>query len=68
VTESNRNRNSASKSDAEAVHADGESLVPEDVARVAREDARVVIPNQAREKVRTARERVEEVVESGEAV
>jgi len=68
VTESNRNRDSASKSDAEAVHADGESLVPEDVARVAREDAEVVVSEETREKVRTARERVEEVVESGEAV
>ncbi|WP_135854990.1 histidine ammonia-lyase [Halorussus salinus] len=48
--------------------ADGESLVPEEVARVAREDARVVVPESARKKVRTARERVAEVVESGEAV
>jgi histidine ammonia-lyase len=68
VTDSNRDRDSASRSDTEAVHADGESLVAEDVARVAREDARVLVPDQAREKVRTARERVEEVVESGEAV
>ncbi|WP_276280275.1 histidine ammonia-lyase [Halorussus caseinilyticus] len=54
--------------DSEPVRADGETLAPEDVARVAREDARVVVPEDAREKVRTARERVEEVVESGEAV
>ena len=57
-----------SDSDTEAVLADGESLTPEEVARVAREDARVVVPDEAREKVRTARERVEEVVESGEPV
>jgi histidine ammonia-lyase len=50
------------------VEADGESLTPEDVAAVAREDETVVVPETAREKVRTARERVEEVVESGEAV
>ncbi|UPV76211.1 histidine ammonia-lyase [Halorussus limi] len=35
---------------------------------MAREDAPVVVPESAREQVRTARERVEEVVESGEAV
>ncbi|WP_128476754.1 histidine ammonia-lyase [Halorussus pelagicus] len=54
--------------DPKRVRADGETLAPEDVARVAREDAPVVVPESAREKVRTARERVEEVVESGEAV
>ncbi|WP_458207290.1 histidine ammonia-lyase [Haladaptatus sp. NG-SE-30] len=47
---------------------DGESLTPEGVERVARDDATVFIPDEARERVRTARERVEEVVESGEAV
>ncbi|WP_115864627.1 histidine ammonia-lyase [Halorussus litoreus] len=57
-----------SGSDAGPVEADGETLEPEDVARVAREDAPVVVPEDARERVRTARERVEEVVESGEAV
>jgi histidine ammonia-lyase len=50
------------------VEADGETLTPEDVARVAREDEPVVVPEAAREKVRVARERVEEVVESGEVV
>ncbi|WP_135806018.1 histidine ammonia-lyase [Halorussus marinus] len=50
------------------VEVDGERLTPEDVARVAREDARVVVPDAAREKVRVARERVEAVVDSGEAV
>ena len=50
------------------VHLDGESLTPEDVAAVARDDEPVAVPDDAREKVRVARERVEEVVESGEAV
>ncbi|PSP57120.1 histidine ammonia-lyase [Halobacteriales archaeon QS_1_67_19] len=50
------------------VVADGETLTPEDVAAVAREDEPVVVPEDARERVRTARERVAEVVESGEAV
>jgi histidine ammonia-lyase len=50
------------------VEADGETLTPEDVARVAREDEPVVVSEAAREKVRVARERVEEVVESGEVV
>lgn len=46
----------------------GERLTPEDVARVAREDAPVRISDDARERVRQSRERVESVVESGEAV
>ncbi len=50
------------------IRIDGESLTPEDVERVARDDATVFVPDEARERVRTARERVEEVVESGEAV
>jgi histidine ammonia-lyase len=50
------------------VEADGESLTPEDVARVAREDEPVAVPDTARKKVRVARERVEEVMESGEVV
>ncbi|WP_327050507.1 histidine ammonia-lyase [Halomicrococcus gelatinilyticus] len=51
-----------------AVRVDGESLTPADVERVARDDARVVVPEDARERVRAARDRVEEVVESGQAV
>ena len=47
---------------------DGESLTPADVVAVAREGARVVVPPAAREAVRTARERVENVLESEEAV
>ncbi|WP_458185882.1 histidine ammonia-lyase [Haladaptatus sp. NG-WS-4] len=50
------------------IRIDGESLTPEGVERVARDDATVFVPDEARERVRTARERVEEVVESGEAV
>ena len=47
---------------------DGETLTPEDVVRVAREDATVAVSEAAREAVRQARARVEDVVESGEAV
>ncbi|QLH77365.1 histidine ammonia-lyase [Halosimplex rubrum] len=47
---------------------DGESLTPENVAAVAREGAEVAITDEAREAVRVARERVEDVVESDEAV
>ena len=47
---------------------DGETLTPEDVVRVAREDATVAVSEGAREAVRAARARVEDVVESGEAV
>jgi histidine ammonia-lyase len=50
------------------VEADGESLTPEDIARVAREDESVVVPEATRERVRNTRERVEAVVESGEVV
>ncbi|SIR54616.1 histidine ammonia-lyase [Haladaptatus litoreus] len=50
------------------IRLDGESLTPEDVEKVARDDATVLVPEDARERVRTARERVEQVVESGEAV
>ncbi|WP_276299405.1 histidine ammonia-lyase [Halorussus lipolyticus] len=70
MTDSNSDADpdSGPNADPEPVRADGESLVPEDVALVAREDARVVVPESAREEVRTARERVEEVVESGDPV
>ncbi|MFD1513327.1 histidine ammonia-lyase [Halomarina rubra] len=47
---------------------DGETLTPEAVERVARHDAPVVVTDDAREQVREARERVEDIVESGEAV
>ncbi|WP_436930997.1 histidine ammonia-lyase [Halosimplex halobium] len=47
---------------------DGESLTPADVVAVAREGAEVVVADGAREAVRAARERIEDVVESDEAV
>jgi len=46
----------------------GGHLEPADVAAVARRDAPVRIDEQARERVRASRERVESVFESGEAV
>ncbi|SFB98345.1 histidine ammonia-lyase [Halobiforma haloterrestris] len=51
-----------------AVELDGERLTPEDVVAVAREDARVVVPEPARERVRASRRRVEDVVDGEEAV
>ena len=50
------------------VELDGETLTPEDVVRVARHDAPVAVTDDARQRVRDARERVEGIVESGEAV
>ncbi len=50
------------------VELDGESLTPEDVVRVAREDATVVVSEDARERVRRSRERVEEVLDADEVV
>ncbi len=47
---------------------DGESLTPADVEAIARERASVTVPAEARERVRASRERVEEIVDSGEAV
>ncbi|WP_224450438.1 histidine ammonia-lyase [Haloprofundus salilacus] len=47
---------------------DGESLTPEAVERVAREGATVRIPDDARERVRESRERIVDIVESGQAV
>jgi len=47
---------------------DGESLTPEDVVAVARDDATVRIADEAREAVRDARARVEHVLDSGETV
>ena len=50
------------------VRLDGESLTVEDVVAVAREDAPVEIADAAREAVRTSRGRVEDVLDSDEAV
>jgi histidine ammonia-lyase len=55
-------------SEREPIVLDGESLTPEEVAAVARDGAEVVVDETAREAVRESRERVEEVIESGEAV
>ena len=54
--------------DRDPVVLDGESLTPEAVARVAREDAPVTVADAARDRVRAARERVRSVVDSGETV
>jgi histidine ammonia-lyase len=55
-------------SDGEVVVVDGESLSPEDVEAVARHGAPVAIADDAREAVRASRERVEDVLDSDEAV
>jgi len=47
---------------------DGESLTPEDVAAVARGGATVTVADEAREAIRAARDRVEEVAAGDEAV
>ncbi|WP_225333457.1 histidine ammonia-lyase [Halomicrobium urmianum] len=47
---------------------DGESLTPEAVAAVAREDAEVAVAEAAREAVRRAREWVDDITETGDAV
>ncbi|WP_224337939.1 histidine ammonia-lyase [Haloprofundus halobius] len=52
----------------DAVVVDGESLTPEAVERVAREGARVRVTESARERVRESRERIVDIVESGQAV
>jgi histidine ammonia-lyase len=52
----------------DSVVVDGETLMPEDVEAVARRDAPVEIADAAREDVRSSRERVEDVLDSGEAV
>ncbi|WP_318568704.1 histidine ammonia-lyase [Salinigranum marinum] len=51
-----------------AVVLDGASLTPAEVAQVAREDATIAVSEDARAAVRESRTRVEEVVETGEAV
>nr|WP_233341093.1 histidine ammonia-lyase [Haloprofundus sp. MHR1] len=47
---------------------DGESLTPEAVERVARKGATVRVPESARERVRKSRERIVDIVDSGQAV
>ncbi|MHC3378535.1 histidine ammonia-lyase [Haloarcula sp. H-GB5] len=47
---------------------DGESLTPADVVAVARNGATVTVAETARERIRESRERVESVLDSGEAV
>ncbi|MFY4812189.1 histidine ammonia-lyase [Haloarcula sp. AONF1] len=47
---------------------DGESLTPADVVAVARNGATVTVADTARERIRESRERVESVLDSGEAV
>ncbi len=46
----------------------GESLTPADVVAVARNGATVTVADTARERIRESRERVESVLDSGEAV
>jgi histidine ammonia-lyase len=55
-------------SESEPIVLDGASLTPEDVAVVARDGYPVAIADSAREAVRESRERVEEVLDSDEAV
>ncbi|WP_254768762.1 histidine ammonia-lyase [Salinilacihabitans rarus] len=50
------------------VELDGETLTPDEVVAVAREDERVALTDDARERIRASRERVVDVVESGEPV
>ncbi|MFB6268080.1 MAG: histidine ammonia-lyase [Halodesulfurarchaeum sp.] len=50
------------------VTADGSTLTIGDVVAVARDGASVEVPESAREAVRTARQRVEDVLEAGDAV
>ncbi|PSQ42909.1 histidine ammonia-lyase [Halobacteriales archaeon SW_7_68_16] len=47
---------------------DGEGLTPEAVARIARTDAPVVVPESARESIRRARERITDVLATDEPV
>ena len=52
----------------EAIVVDGESLTPEAVEHIARADATVRVPASARDRVRKSRDRIVDIVESGEAV
>lgn len=54
--------------DASPLRLDGTSLTVEEVIAVAREDRRVEVSESAREAVRTGRERVESVLDAGDAV
>ncbi|WP_247731599.1 histidine ammonia-lyase [Halovivax limisalsi] len=58
----------ASSSVADPVRIDGETLTPTDVERVARRDAPVELTDEALERIELARERIADVVDSGEAV
>ncbi|RZH66289.1 histidine ammonia-lyase [Natrinema altunense] len=51
-----------------AVVVDGTSLTPAGVERVAREGATVSVPESARQRVRASRERIVDIVDSGQAV
>lgn len=53
---------------ASRVLVDGESLSPADVEAVARAGAPVAVPDSARTRVRESRERIEDILDSGEAV
>ncbi|ADB62935.1 histidine ammonia-lyase (plasmid) [Haloterrigena turkmenica DSM 5511] len=50
------------------VELDGESLTPDAVVAVARDDEPISVPESARERVRECRARVEDIVESGNVV
>ncbi|WP_092733468.1 histidine ammonia-lyase [Halopenitus persicus] len=52
----------------EEIALDGESLTPADVEAVARQNAKVTIPEYVREQVRDSRERIEDILETGEPV
>lgn len=47
---------------------DGESLTPESLEAIAREGAPVTVPESARENVRASRERIKEILDTGEPV
>lgn len=50
------------------VNLDGESLTPDKVEAVARDQVRVEVPDSARENVRASREQIETIIDSDEAV
>jgi histidine ammonia-lyase len=52
----------------DAIAIDGETLTPADVEAVARHGARVRVPESARAAVRESRGRIEDILETGEAV